>query len=227
MFQIMRNLLILFTLFFPALAAVGAGAHGTKISQLADGKISGKTYSNNALDVRSEIPSGWVAYADPKGPVSLDSQEPDGPVNRCSKVLLSLHPAQPGEGGFNSTATLFAVDPRCFSDAKLPKALEDRKKILKFAGKIVKAFSNTPYITQKGADVDADRVGGRLIIILKGERVINAVEGSDQSTHKAVHVNTLLTVMESNGYWVVWSASVDDASRETLKNTNMSFRALP
>jgi hypothetical protein len=153
----MRNPLVLVALIFSALGAIALGSSGSKISQLPDGSLSGKIYSNEALGLRYDVPSGWVATADPKGPVSLDYRRPDGPANQCSKILLSLHAPQQSEGRFNSTATLLVIDPSCFSGTKFPKSLEDKNKILKFADKIVKAFSNTPYISRNGADIDASR----------------------------------------------------------------------
>src|SRR5438309_107503 len=94
--QLMRNLLIFVALFFSALRGIGLGGRGSKISELPDGTLSGKVYSNDALGMRYEIPSGWIATADPKGPVSLDSRKPDGPVNQCSKVVLALHAPERG-----------------------------------------------------------------------------------------------------------------------------------
>ena len=223
----MRNLLILGTLIFSALGGIGLGSPASKILQLPDGTLSGKIYSNDALELRYEVPSGWIATADPRGPVSLDSRMPDGPVNQCSKVLLSLHTPEQAEGRFSSMATLFAIDPGCFSGAKFPQSLKDKNKILKFADQIVKSFSNTPYISRNGADVDAVRSGGRLVIILTGGDVIKSAEGRDQATKEPLHVNTLFSLTESKGYWVAWTALADDPSREQLKNTNISFKDPP
>jgi hypothetical protein len=52
---------------------------------------------------------------------------------------------------------------------------------------------------------------------------MDAVGGSP-ATKGPLHVNMLFTLMESNGYWVAWAAVVDDASKELLKNTKMSFK---
>lgn len=210
-------------LFF-SLGAIGPGSHGAKVAELPDGTLSGNVYSNDALGLKYETPSGWIATADPKGPVSLDTVKPDGPVNQCSKVLLSLHAPQQGEGGFDSMATVFAIDPNCFPGAKFPRSLKDKSNILKFSDKIVKAFSNTRYISRKGADIDATGLGGRLMIMLTGDDVIHPVERGHDVTKEQLHVNTLLALTEANGYWVAWAALTDDVSREALKNTNISFK---
>jgi hypothetical protein len=233
-YQIMRNLLVSTSLFLPFFVSAGASAPGSKISTLADGSLSGNVYSNDALELRNEVPRGWIATADPKGQLNLDSRELDGPVNRCSKILLLVHAPEAPEGGFTSAATLFAIDPGCFPDIKFPKSpkdksvkfpesAKDKQKIVEVADKFVKSFSHTPFISRNGADVDATRAGGRLIIILTGDEVMDAVGGSP-ATKGPLHVNMLFTLMESNGYWVAWAAVVDDASKELLKNTKMSFK---
>jgi hypothetical protein len=220
----MRNLPLRVTLTFFALGVVSLGAQTSKISQLPDGTFSDNIYSNDALGLRYKIPSGWIATADPKGPVSLDIRNPDGPVNKCSKVLLSFHAPHKIEGRFNSMEVFFAIDPACFPDAEFPHSM-NKGKIQKFAGKIVKAFSNTPYILPSGADVDALNLdlARRPIIILTGESVINAIEDPSPVTKEPLHVNVLLCLRESNGYWVAWGALADDASKEELKKTNVDF----
>lgn len=207
-------------------AAGGAclGSSSPKISGLPDGRLSENIYSNDALGLRFEIPTGWSATTDPKGPVSLDSQNPDGPVNQCSKVLVSLHPSHQIEGGFQSTATLFALDPGCFPDAKFPHSLKATDKMQKFAEKVFHYFSNTPFISTKGVDFLEDHSTGRLIILLGGEKEVNAVEDPPVATSELLHVNLLLGLRESSGYWIAWGAVSDDASKEVLRDTKISFR---
>jgi hypothetical protein len=223
----MRSPVVLVVLIVSAPAVVGLGSSGSRISHLPDGRLSGHIYTNDALGLRYEVPSGWVATADPKGPVSLDYRRPDGPANQCSKVLLSLHAPQQSEGRFNATVSLFVIDPSCFSGAKFPRSLEDKDKILKFSDKIVKAFSNTPYISRNGVDIAAVHEAGRLIISLTGDDVFNAVESRDHATKEPLHVHTLFRLTESNGYWVAWTALADDSSREELKNSNVQFKVAP
>jgi hypothetical protein len=233
-----RNVLILLALTLPTSVAVGFGSLGSKISQLPDGTMSGNVYSNDALGLRFKIPDGWIATADPKGPVELDPRTTDGPVNQCSKILLSLHAPHPVEGRFGSVGDLFVIDPGCFSDAEFPTS-PDKKKVLQFAGKIIKFFRNTPYISPGGADVNADRTkcsdpsygpcryggGGLVTIFLTGETDINAFE--DQTKKERLHVNTLFSLTEFNGYWVAWTAFADDPSKEQLKNAKVQFKDAP
>jgi hypothetical protein len=215
--SLLRNL-VFFALIFPALGATGFGSPGSKISQLPDGIMSGRVYSNNALELRYEIPNGWIATADPNGPVTLDNRGPDGPVNQCSKVLLSLHAPEQAKGQFNSTVTLLAIDPGCFPGAKFPKSLKDKKKIHEFARKIVNFFAHTAYISSNGADIDAGDQAGRLGIWLTGVDVINAPDG--QTTKEPLRVNKLLGLVESNGYWFAWANLADDATKTELQQRN-------
>jgi hypothetical protein len=220
----MRNLLIFMALVLSAVGAIGLGSPGSKVSQLSDGTLSGKMYSNDSLGLKAEIPDGWIANAAPKVQVALDDQKPDGPVNQCSKILLWLNAPQPAKDRFSSIEAIFAIDPGCFSGTKFPKSLEDKKKILKFADKIVKFFSHTPFISYKGADIDAFSKEGLLIINLSGDEVINAVEGRDPATKEPLHVNISFSLVETNGYWVAWAALVDDPSKEELKKWNVQFK---
>jgi hypothetical protein len=222
----MRKLLILFALIFSVLGTTGLGSPRSKISQLPDGIMSGGIYSNNALELRYEIPSGWLATADPNGPVTLDDRDPNGPVNQCSKILLLLHAPEQAKGQFNSTVTLLAINPGCFPNAKFPKSLKDKKKIQELAHQIVNSFSHTSYISRNGADIDADLQAGRLAIRLAGDDFINALDG--QATKEPLHVNRLLGLVESNGYWVAWANLADDSTKAELQKRNdLQFKMRP
>jgi hypothetical protein len=175
-------------------------------------------YSNDVLGLRYEGPSGWTVTAGSIDPANLDYRTPDGrPASQCFKILVSSHSPQ-NESGFNSIMDLFAIDPACFSNVKFPRSLNDRKSILTFSERITKSFSKTPYVSRKGADVGAVTLAGRLVVQLTGDDVINAGD------ERKLHVNTLLCVTESNGYWVAWAAVADDPTREQLTATNISFQ---
>jgi hypothetical protein len=220
-----RSVLILITLILSPVGAVG-GSHKPSISELPDGTLSGNTYVNDAVGLKFEIPRGWIATADPKGPVNLDSKDPDGPVNRCSKILLSIKTANKAQSKFRSTQVIFAVDPRCFPGEKFPRSI-DRDKVMKFGGYIGKAFLNTPFISKHyGFDVGADPLEKQPIVSLTGSDDIDAGEGNDDATlTELTHVNRLLAVAESNvnPLWVVWGGVTDDAAKEELQHTNIQF----
>lgn len=216
---LLRNLLILL---FSTLSVVCLGSPKSKLSQLPDGTLSGDIYSNSALGLRYEVPPGWSVVADPKDPAKIDDRDQGGPVNQCTKILLSLHaPEQDPEQNkaqFNSTITLLAIDPRCFPGAKFPKSVKDREKVQEFARKIVNSFSHTPYISRNGADIDANIQDGKLAIWLTGADSINAPDG--QAMKEPLRVNKLLGLVESNGYWIAWANLADDSTKTELQKRN-------
>jgi hypothetical protein len=224
---LLRNLLIFL---FSTLCTVCLGSPNSKIAKLPDGILSGNVYSNNALGLRYDVPPGWIATAEPKEPVILDDRGPDSRVNQCSKVLLSLHaPKQDPEqtkGQFNSTITLLAIDPRCFPGARFPKSAKDKEKVREFARKIVNSFSHTPFISRNGADIDAGFQAERLGIWLTGADFIDVLDG--QATKEPLHVNRLLGLVESKGYWVAWANVADDSTKAELQKRNdLQFQVKP
>ena len=223
----MRNLLIPVSLAFFSLGEAGLGSSTSTISQMPDGTLSGNFYSNQALGLSYEFPSGWTATPDPKGPVSLDGRKPNEPANRCSKILLSLQAPHHIEGRFTSIATLFAIDPTCFPGAEFPHSLEERNKIRKMADKIIGPFSHTPYFSPYGVTISALNSQGRVLIQLTGGVIINAVEGRPAPAKEPLKVNTSFTFTESKGYWVVWAYLADDPSTEELKNSKVVFKDDP
>jgi hypothetical protein len=71
---------------------VSAGVFGqppspTALAQLPNGTISGETYSNDALGVIFHLPSSWTASLD-AGRLVFFGRKPDGPANKCTRVLL-------------------------------------------------------------------------------------------------------------------------------------------
>jgi hypothetical protein len=124
-------------------------------------------------------------------------------------------------------ATLFAIDPSCFSGTEFPHA-PDKGKIQKVADKIIKTFSHSPYISPYGAYVVGYLSQGRVVIQLTQEFVINAIEGHPATTKEPLNVNTSIILEESRGYWVAWAYVADDPSTEELKkNAKIAFKDDP
>jgi hypothetical protein len=217
----MRYLLILLGLIFFNLRVLSLDAPASKTLQLPDGTLSGGIYSNDTLGLRYKVPSGWIATVGAGDPADLGFRVPDGrPASQCLRILFH---AQQTKGGFNSQESIFAIDPACFAEVKFPESIKDKKKIVRFAEKITKSFSKTPFISRHGADVSAGALAGRVVVILTGDDVISADDGSIETAKKALHVNTLVSVTQTNGYWVAWTALADDPAREQLRNEEISF----
>jgi hypothetical protein len=219
----MRNLRLPVILAFFMLGVVSLGAPTSKISQLPDGTLSGNIYLNDTLGLSFEFPSGWTATLDPKKAQSLDYRKPDEQANVCSKVLLSLEAPHPVEGRFNSIATLFAIDPGCFSGTEFPRTL-DKAKIVKLTDKIIKTYSHSPYISPYGAYYEGYESQGHVFIRLTHGVIINALVGHPAAKKEPLNVNDSITLTESNGYWVAWAYLADDPSAEELKNVKESFK---
>jgi hypothetical protein len=161
----------------------------------------------------------------PHGQLKLDDQHPGSPVNQCSKVLLSLHAPEQEKSQFNSTITLFAIDPGCFPGTRFPKSPQE-KQVHEFAGKIVNFFAHTAYISSNGTNIDAGDMAGRLGIWLTGSDLINPSDG--QATKEPLRVNKLLALVESNGYWFAWANLADDATKAELQKRNdLQFAVKP
>jgi hypothetical protein len=208
---------------FFSLVAVGFGSPKSTISQIPNGTLSGNNYSNDALGLSLEFPSGWTATPDLISPVYFDYRKPDEPANLCSKILLSLRPLQQVEGRFNSLAALFAIDPGCFSGTEFPRSL-DKVKIQKIADKIIKTFSHSPFISPYGAFVVGDLSQGHIVIKFTQKFIVNAVVGHPEAKKEPLNVNTSIILEEINGYWVAWAYVADDTSADELKKAILEFK---
>lgn len=210
-----------------AICVTGASAQKPSrslISQLPNGTLSGNTYTNDAVALTYEFPAGWTATPDLKDPAKIDFRHREGIANQCSKVLVSLAAPGKAEGRFNSIAMLLAIDPACFSGTTFPRSLEEKDKIRKVVNKIVKPFSDTPFISPYDNMVHPFGSQGRVIIELTGALIINAYEGQPAAKKEPLRVHTSFTFTESTGYWVAWAFLADDSSTEELKNVKVVFK---
>lgn len=88
---------------------------------------------------------------------------------------------------------------------------EDRAAVQAFAGRVVHALAHTPYTAPNGADLGGFDKGGRAFVLLTTEKEQNSASG------EKVHVNTMLILVESDGYWIVMAEAVDDAAKEKMQ----------
>jgi hypothetical protein len=210
------------TLFGISSVAIASPKPG--ISEIPAGVVSGDTYSNEFLGIHAEIPRGWEVHAIPNSSLKLDNRNPDAPINQCSKVLLLLEAPAPVRANFDSAFFIFAMDPRCFPGNKFPDSDKDLAGIQKFAKTTIATFSHSPFISPNGADYGAERIESKLVIRFVGDMMTDASEVPAERPRGPVHVNLMLSVTESNGYWVAWSAVADDGAKEILKNARMQLR---
>src|SRR5690348_16132070 len=107
----------------------------------------------------------------------LDQKRPNSRANQCSKILLSLDAPHPVEGGFSSNAELIAIDPSCFYKMTSPRSLQDKDAIGKVADKMIKPFTNSPYLSPYGVEIRGWMLQGHVVIQLAGAMTINAIAG--------------------------------------------------
>lgn len=199
------------------------GTSSARIAQVPTGTIAQSIYRNGALDVSLKIRDGWTATLIPAGSVQFaPERSADDPVNQCSRALFSSEPIHPASEPFGPKATFFAFDPECFPGAPFPRSTKDRAAVKKFAQRVVHALALTPYIPPGGADFGGFDAGRRAFVTLVADKNL-AVPRNGSAEGDTVHVNMLLMLTESNGYWVVMAEIVDDASKTIMQASAMGW----
>ncbi len=192
-------------------------ASDSRISQVPNGTIAHNTYLNDAFEVSFRVSNGWTLLLEqPHSAIFAPDLSQDDPVNKCSRALFSSMPSPAPSSDFGPRVVYFAIDPECFPGAPFPKSAQDRVAVTKFARRITNAFAHTPYIAPDGADFGGFDAGRRAFItITTGKKV--SVERGMPSRKEIIHVNTLLTFIESNGYWIVAAEQVDDEAKKIVQ----------
>jgi hypothetical protein len=189
----------------------------SRIAQLPEGTIAQSIYRNEAFDVSFQIKDGWTATLIPAGSVQFAPERPaDDPVNQCSRALFSSQPNHSATKAFGPKATYFVFDPECFPGAPFPRSAKDRGAVTKFAGRVVHAFADTPYIPPGGSDFGSFEAGKRAFVTLVADKKV-VVQGNGPAQGETVHVNMLLMLTESNGFWIVTAEMVDDAAKAIMQ----------
>jgi hypothetical protein len=215
-----RSICVALVLSF-ALAGHGLAAHRVKISDLANGELTGNVYLNSALGIRMEFPTGWVVSTEFEDAAWLQRVKTDGPPGECLKGLLTAYSQQ--QPGRTAAQEVFAMDSSCFSGLKFPKSEKDKKGVIKFAEKIIKAFGHAPFFSDNGADIDANRENGVIIVRLTGNQIVDAPKNGNQATEKPARVYMALSVAESKGYWLAWAGWTSDPSGGELNKVNLQL----
>jgi hypothetical protein len=187
-----------------------------------DGSLVGNLYSNEALEMRDNIPDGWIGSVGPTDAIILDPKQPDAAINVCSKTLLTIHEANQAPEGFHSISQIVAIDPSCFPGVKFPKSVTKENWNQDFMKVMIKAFSHSSFMSPHGADIDGFVAGGGQFVMLSGDEVADAAVG-DAGPKQQIHVNHLIVFTESAGYWVAWMSTADDEAKSVLAKSNMQF----
>lgn len=222
----MRSVLTILMVSLFALPNSDLQSSDPRIATVPDGTITQKIYRNAAFEVSFEIRAGWSATLIPAGSVLFAPERSVAdPVNKCSRALFSSVPMRASREPFGPKMTYFIFDPQCFPGESFPHSSKDRAAVAKFAHRVVQAFKYTPYIPPGGADFGGFDTGGRAFVTLVAEKDV-ALSGTDSAHGDTVHVNTLLMLIESSGYWIVMAEIVDDASKNVMQAGSMGVSKL-
>jgi len=217
----MRHVLAYLMLSLLALSGPQRTSLNARIAQVPNGTVAQSIYSNDALEVSFQIRNGWTATLISAGAVQFAPERAAAdPVNRCSRALFSSELIDSANKPFGPKVTYFVFDPECFPGAPFPRSTEHRAAVTKFAQRVVHALANTPYIPPGGADFGGFDAGKRSFVTLTADKNV-AVPGNGPAQGNMVHVNTMLILTESNGYWVVMAEMVDDASKGIMQAAGM------
>jgi hypothetical protein len=191
-------------------------APDARIAQVSDGKVDQNSYFNDAFEISFRARASWTIALTPKGTVQFSPESSaEDPVNRCSRALFSSEPAVSKKRQFGPKVTYFLFDPECFPGEPFPKSTKDAKAVGVFALRVVNALASTPYSPPGGADFSAYDAGKHAFVTLATQQNVDVPDAVTTSPHK-VHVNILLTLTESNNYWVVMSEMLDDEAKKTM-----------
>ena len=210
----MRHVLAYLMLSLLALSDPQSTSSNAHIAQVPNGAVAQSIYSNDALEVSFQIRNGWTATLIPAGALQFAPERAAADaVNRCSRALFSSELIDSANKPFGPKVTYFVFDPECFPGAPFPRSTKDRAK---FVQRVIHAFANTPYIPPGGADFGGFDAGKRTFVTLTADKNV-VVPGNGPAQGNMVHVNTMLILTESNGYWVVMAEMVDDASKGIMQ----------
>ena len=182
--------------------------------------LSGNTYSNDELGVIFHFPAGWTANFDPGHSVSF-GKDPDGPANRCTRILLRFQSPRKVKGWFRAWGALLAIDPDCLATAPFPASAgqENAAQINDFAERIYQLYHPAPFFPPSGVDISADHAGaqnGPVTVYLEGKGLRDIDETDPTTKRDPVPVSTIFAIMRAPGLWVAWASMADDHSRAEL-----------
>lgn len=119
-----------------------------------------------------------------------------------------------------STSQLLALNPQCLPDATFPKE-NQQPAVFAFANALLAIFKGTIYVPPSGVDVGGQHVSQHQFVFLQGAG-FRGVEAT--SPKKDIHVNSLISMTESAGYWVAWVTLADDQGKKDLIRSNIQFK---
>lgn len=197
------------------------------LTQIPDGLLSGDAYTNDALGVVLHIPKGWTANLVAGNSVSF-GKDPNGPANRCTRILLRYESPRKVKGWFSSWEIFFAIDPECLGIGPFPTSPEPTNtRVDDLATKIYQLYNPAPFFPPGTLDVSADRLegpSGPVIIYLRGKGSRNVDEIDPTRKREPVAVSTEFVLTHGEKYWFGWAAIADNKSRAELSKSGLQIK---
>ena len=197
------------------------------LSLIPDGTLADNTYTNDELGMVFHFPQGWAGKLD-SGHSVVFGKDPNGPANKCTRILLRYESPRKVKGWFSGWGIVFAIDPDCLSIGPFPASPETRNtRVDDLARKIVQLYHPAPFFPPGTLDVSADRLewpSGPVIICLRGNGSRNVDEIDPTRKRDPVPVSTEFVVTQGSTYWLGWAAIVDHHSRDELSKSSLQIR---
>lgn len=192
----------------------------------SNGAIPADTLSNENLGVILHYPSGWTASETFSDPV-LFGPDPNAPANRCTHVEIRAQAPANAKGGFRPWGILAVLDRRCLRISSFPKSIEDQRRIAEISKTICELFKGSPFVPPSGMDLGADLAeDGKLrqvTLRMIGKTTLSALGGHPAPQNGDTQIDTMMSIAEVKGRWILWASVSDPATTEKLKTQSIEF----
>lgn len=223
----MRPLYLVAMFFAVSFLSSAQSPTSPRLDGFQSGSISGNVYTNDDFGVIFHFPSDWTADLDPGRSVTF-GKDPNGPANKCMRILLRYRAQREVKGWFHSWGILFAIDPACLNAGTFPTSAEQENmnEVNAFAEQIFKLFHPAPFFPPGGVDIFArspQAETSSVIVYLSGKGNRNI----DESDHeqKPVPVSTLFAVTPGPQSWIGWAEMDDDKSKgDMMKHCRIEIK---
>lgn len=211
-------------LFCLSIGVLGQSPQTTRLSQIADGTLSGNTYTNDDLGMTFLFPHDWMAAVNPEMP-ALFNPDAGALANRCTRILLE-YDSKPGDS--TAKGVVFAIDPACLGIGPFPPAGVEKEKLEAFNRRIAEIYSRSTFFPPSGVNLYAFRGSGaknRLFLGMEGAAVVSPPGGDPGVKREPVSMNTLFVLVDVDKCWVGWAIVADDKAKdEFAKYSRMTVK---
>lgn len=196
----------------------------SKLSQIANGALNGKTYTNDDLGITFLLPSDWTATVNPQMQ-TLFNPDRDALANRCTRILLE-YDSKPGDS--TAKGVVFAIDPGCLKVGPFPPPEAEEPQLEAFNRAILEIYESSTFFPPSGVQLYAYRGSGgkgRLFLGMAGAARVSPPASDADAESKPVQMNTLFVMVDVDKFWVGWAVVADEkAKNEFAKESRMTVK---